>query len=64
MKVEMRQKLARETFEKKIHKVGQLIRLAKTFRANEPLSVQEAQSPYKATDVINQGILKLPKSNG
>jgi len=31
MKLEMRQKLARETFEEKIRKVGQLIRLAKTF---------------------------------
>jgi hypothetical protein len=32
MKPEMRQKLAREPFEEKIRKVGQLIRLAKTFR--------------------------------
>jgi hypothetical protein len=31
MKLEMRQKLARETFAEKIRKVGQLIRLAKTF---------------------------------
>jgi hypothetical protein len=31
MKLEMRQKLAREPFEEKIRKVGQLIRLAKTF---------------------------------
>jgi len=31
MKAEMRQKLARESFEKKIRKVAQLIRLAKTF---------------------------------
>lgn len=31
MKSEMRQKLAREPFEKKIRKVTQLIRLAKTF---------------------------------
>jgi len=31
MKVEMRQKLAREPFVEKIRKVAQLIRLAKTF---------------------------------
>jgi hypothetical protein len=31
MKLEMRQKLAREPFPEKIRKVGQLIRLTKTF---------------------------------
>jgi hypothetical protein len=31
MKLEMRQKLAREPFAEKIRKVGQLIRLARTF---------------------------------
>ena len=31
MKLEMRQKLAREPFEEKIRIVGQLIRLVKTF---------------------------------
>jgi hypothetical protein len=31
MKLEMRRKLARESFEEKIRKVGQLIRLARTF---------------------------------
>jgi len=31
MKLEMRQKLAREPFAEKIRKVGQLIRLAKIF---------------------------------
>lgn len=31
MKLEMRQKLAREPFPEKIRKVSQLIRLAKTF---------------------------------
>jgi len=38
MKLEMRQKLAREPFEDKIRKVSQLIRLAKTFprRATAP----------------------------
>jgi hypothetical protein len=38
MKLEMRQKLAREPFPEKIRKVGQLIRLAKTFphRASRP----------------------------
>jgi len=40
MKLEMRQKLAREPFVEKILKVGQLIRLAKTFprRASKPQS--------------------------
>jgi hypothetical protein len=42
MKLELRQKLAREPFEEKIRKVGQLIRLTKTFprrlsRANPPV---------------------------
>ncbi len=31
MKLDMRQKLARESFEEKIRKVGRLIHLAKTF---------------------------------
>jgi hypothetical protein len=31
MKIEMRRKLARESFEEKIRKVAQLVRLAKTF---------------------------------
>lgn len=31
MKLEMRQKLARESFAEKIRKVGQLVRLAKSF---------------------------------
>jgi hypothetical protein len=31
MKLEMRRKLAREPYEEKIRKVGQLIRLAKSF---------------------------------
>ncbi|HEY5298290.1 MAG TPA: hypothetical protein VIK59_10225 [Verrucomicrobiae bacterium] len=31
MKLEMRQKLAREPFAEKIRKVGQLVRLAKNF---------------------------------
>jgi len=38
MKLEMRRKLAREPFEEKIRKVGQLVRLAKSFprRASKP----------------------------
>jgi len=36
MKLEMRQKLAREPFEEKIRKVGQLIRLAKAFPRRRP----------------------------
>ncbi len=41
MKLEMRQKLAREPFEEKIRKVGQLIRLAKTF-PRRPTKTQPA----------------------
>jgi hypothetical protein len=36
MKLAMRQKLAREPFEEKIRKVGQLVRLAKTFPRRVP----------------------------
>jgi hypothetical protein len=44
MKLEMRRKLAREPFEEKIRKVGQLIRLAKTFprRIFRPTPVRTA----------------------
>ena len=40
MKLEMRRKLAREPFEEKIRKVGQLVRLAKSFprRSSKPLT--------------------------
>ncbi len=43
MKLEMRQKLAREPFEEKIRKVTQLIRLAKTF-PRRPLRVGMART--------------------
>ena len=36
MKLEMRQKLAREPFTEKIRKAAQLIRLAKTFPRRKP----------------------------
>jgi len=38
MKLEMRQKLAREPFEEKIRKVGQLLRLVKRFPRRGNLS--------------------------
>ena len=41
MKTQMRQKLARESFEEKIRKVGQLVRLAKTFPRRVPLASQQ-----------------------
>jgi hypothetical protein len=46
MKLEMRQKLVREPFAEKIRKVGQLVRLAKTFprRASKPAPVHPALS--------------------
>jgi len=42
MKLEMRQKFAREPFEEKIRKVGQLVRLARTFprRVSRPNPVR------------------------
>jgi hypothetical protein len=41
MKLDMRKKLAREPFEEKIRKVGQLVRLAKTFpRRNNAVARQ------------------------
>ena len=46
MKLEMRQKLAREPFPEKIRKVGQLIRLAKTFPRRNPKAAT-AQSATK-----------------
>lgn len=38
MKVQMRKKLARESFEQKIRKVAQLIRLARTFPRRQRLT--------------------------
>jgi hypothetical protein len=53
MTPEMRQKLAREPFEEKIRKVGQLIRLAKTFprRKNsdsDALEFDERKTPARS----------------
>jgi hypothetical protein len=44
MKLEMRQSLAREPFEEKIRKVGQLIRLAKTFPRRSTLSTAASKT--------------------
>jgi len=46
MKVDMRRKLARESFEEKIRKVGQLVRLAKTFprRPSRPTTARTSLS--------------------
>ena len=43
MKLEMRQKLAREPFEEKIRKVGQLVRLAKNF----PRRASRTTTPFR-----------------
>ena len=40
MKLEMRRKLAREPFTEKIRKVGQLIRLAKSFPRRAKVNVR------------------------
>jgi hypothetical protein len=42
MKPEMRQKLAHESYAEKIRKVGQLIRLAKTFPRRQPTPPRES----------------------
>jgi hypothetical protein len=46
MKLEMRKKLAREPFEEKIRKVGQLIRLVKTF-PRHPSRPKPVRSPSR-----------------
>ncbi|HTY86580.1 MAG TPA: hypothetical protein VMB80_03875 [Candidatus Acidoferrum sp.] len=54
MKPEMRRVLARETYEEKIRKVGQLIALARNFprrtpvrpRPSAPLILSESKVPY------------------
>lgn len=43
MKTEMRRALARETFEEKIRKVGELIRLSVAVKADRSRKVEEAQ---------------------
>ena len=55
MKLEMRRALARESYEEKIRKVGQLIALARTFprrpapgsRPLAPMILSESQIPYQ-----------------
>jgi hypothetical protein len=62
MKLEMRRALARESFEEKIRKVGQLIALTRTFprrekshsRSSTSLTLSEAKIPY--------GTAKAPKA--
>ena len=55
MKTEMRRALARESYEEKIRKVGQLIALARAFprrtaapsRPSNPLTLSESSIPYR-----------------
>lgn len=55
MKPEMRHALARESYEEKIRKVGQLIALTRTFprrpparpRPSNPLTLSESPVPYR-----------------
>jgi hypothetical protein len=55
MKLEMRRALAREGYEQKIRKVGQLISLARAFprrtaahsRASAPMTLSESKIPYR-----------------
>jgi hypothetical protein len=59
MKLEMRQKLARDPFEEKIRKVGQLIRLAKTFprRASHPTPSPQSNRNQKPEKDFVRGII-------
>jgi len=55
MKTEMRRALARESYEEKIRKVGQLIALTRVFphrtparsRPSSPLTLSESPIPYR-----------------
>ena len=55
MKTEMRRALARESYEEKIRKVGQLIALTRAFprrtaartRPPNPMTLSESQIPYR-----------------
>jgi hypothetical protein len=55
MKLEMRRALARESYEEKIRKVGQLIALTRSFprratahpRSSTPMRLSEAKIPYR-----------------
>ncbi len=55
MKLEMRRALARESYEEKIRKVGQLIALTRTFprrttahpRSSAPMTLSESKIPYR-----------------
>jgi hypothetical protein len=55
MKLEMRRALARESYEEKIRKAGQLIALARAFprraaahvRPSAPMILSESQIPYR-----------------
>ena len=49
MKPEMRQKLAREPFEEKIRKVGQLIRLVKNFPRQTPVASQASNARLRVS---------------
>jgi len=61
MKLEMRRALARESYEEKICKVGQLIALARTFprrtparsRPSAPLILSESKIPYGTAKYAN-----------
>lgn len=56
MKLEMRRALARESYEEKIRKVGQLIALTRTFprriaappRSSAPMTTSESEIPYRS----------------
>jgi hypothetical protein len=59
MKLEMRRALARQSFEEKIRKVGQLIALTRTFPRREkghsqqtiPMTLSDSKTPYQTAKV-------------
>ena len=50
MKTDMRRRLARQPFEEKIRKVGQLIKLSVTVKSQRVREGDESESASKATD--------------
>jgi hypothetical protein len=53
MKMEIRMRLARESFEEKIHKAGQLVRLAKEFPRQPPSLAAQFAAAAKEKTIID-----------
>jgi hypothetical protein len=53
MKIKMRQRLARESFEEKIRKAGQLVSLARKFPRQPPSAVAQSAAKKKEKTIID-----------